>query len=34
MALQPSTLLHRIVLFAVALAVLAFMFMVVGGVFW
>jgi hypothetical protein len=32
MALEPSTL-QRIVLFAVAIAVLAFMFMVVGGVF-
>jgi hypothetical protein len=34
MALRPTTLLHRIVLFAVAIAALAFMFMVVGGVFW
>jgi hypothetical protein len=33
MALRPASLLHRIVLFAVAIAVLAFMFMVVGGVF-
>jgi hypothetical protein len=34
MALLPTSLLHRIVLFAVAIAVLAFMFSVVGGLFW